>query len=136
MCFMDWRIGRLVRAQITQLESQAGFPIVLKRDMTRVGLTVSNVYAPAAVGEQLGIIEVTPQPTDGSGAGQGLIVASNPLHLTMATHGDLTTWAFSITNIGNVDGGGLVIEYIAPEWLLALGIEELKRASPSWPKGF
>lgn len=128
MCFMDWRIGRLIRSNVIFANDGGNSAITLSPNQCRVGITFVNTadYILATPNE------VVIQDSNGN----VIHVISQyqpPWHITIATHGDLPTMGFISSNDVGAQAN-CVIEYIAPEWLLQLGIEQLKRESPSWPR--
>lgn len=119
MCFMDWRIGRLIRTIDLSQDSDATGIISIPADRNRVGIT----FAPDVSGSvyEIGL--------DQSGAVTkifSLSPSASALHFTLATHGDLPTHKFLLQNTtpGVTHFG--VWTYIAPEWLIALGLKQLE----------
>lgn len=122
---MDWRIGRLIRSVPQTITVPANSEIDIAANTSRVGITFCPVSA-------LTDIFMTVDPVDPSlGLGYDLGQVQ-PYHLTLATHGDLPTRKFRLFNTTAGDIAVVFIEYIAPESLLTLALELLRREYPGW----
>lgn len=124
MCFMDWRIGRLIRSQFTRLLPDVNLIYSLPANLSRVGLMYRGSVSLNTVGMSDSYINAQAGSflNDINGAG---------VHITLATHGDLPTRALFF-NCSPADASGIVfIEFIAPESLLTLGLEQVMGQYPN-----
>lgn len=120
MCFQDWRIGRLIRAQTTVITLASGASFVIPRNSIRVGISFGNYQGSGSI-----IVLPDSLPTTG---GEGWDPAiGGPLHFTLATHGDLPTRPWYL--VCNIALGTNVsfTEYFATEKGLAMGLQEFQR---------
>lgn len=124
MCVSDWRLGSLVRSVIRTFSVTSAQTFTIAANQERVGLTIA-AFASSAIGSPLISI-------DGL---SGLIIGGStytfPLHITMQTHGDLPTHAFSGTGSNAVTPAtGVIIEYFLPRSVIGAMLEEFKRQYP------
>lgn len=119
MCFMDWRIGRVIRAVASDVITSGSAFQIVGQNYNRVGLTIGNA-------EQIAGVTVRPDSVTDVLVGLDPSLGG-PLHITLATHGDLPTHAWwGIDNSLTPGKGLLVIEYICPEEFLAIGLREFQ----------
>lgn len=124
MCFCDWRIGRLIRAESTAFNLVGLTDVDFPANKQRVGLTIGLAHSSTSQGVDLTI------------SFDGIVhcmLWRNFLvyHITLATHGDLPTRPFNLLATGATLPGS-VIEYFAPESVLTAGIEEWERTYGQW----
>jgi hypothetical protein len=128
MCFQDWRIGRLIRSSynISQFGGIGPSTIEMLPNQCRVGY---DVYPDASTTGITLVLADDPSNTN------ILVVSplvSLPMHVTIATHGDMPTKGGLFTSSSaNIF---MIIEYIAPENILTLGLEMLQREYPGFAK--
>jgi len=119
MCIGDWRLGRLVRSVGRTVIPSDGDTDRFGPSRQRVGLTF-EVHLPTPVVNSACLITFT--------NGQRLLVGAgtNSLHVTIATHGDLPTYGFTV-DLLTTGVTCTVIEYFAPEEYLQAGLDEFRR---------
>lgn len=117
MCVGDWRLGRLIRTQFTRV-SLAGFALTnIQANPQRVGIFIGDVTTTAAAS--------TPSALDFGGTTMfSFCGESGPLLITMATHGDLSTRAFSV-RAGSIGLACTFAEFILPEEVIAQALEDV-----------
>jgi hypothetical protein len=123
MCFMDWRIGRLIRSRTTSVASDGNGRIVLPANQQRVGLSVWGEI-------NNDVLILDPSNSMLTGAVGTSASPFTPIHITIATHGDLPMQKITILDLS---GGGNTItytEYFAPERMLTLGLEQVMHQYP------
>lgn len=130
MCFMDWRIGRLIRSVQHKTSGNNITPLDLPPNQQRVALTVFPTAAQVAGAFVNTPLFVIPIDALGNVIGANGFVFDMPLHITLATHGDLPTKGWRVLLANNVSADALVIEYLVPESLLTLGLQLLQRDYP------
>lgn len=119
MCFGDWRAGRLIRCKFSQVDTSVVATTVFTANMQRVGITFWPSVANASL--TAGILIII------DGIAQCVLFTNGPpIHLTLATHGDLPTHAFTLQRQA-VNALCAVIEYIAPETMIQAAIDEFSR---------
>lgn len=130
MCFMDWRIGRLIRSEVTTIPGLAGF-VTFRPNRQRVGISFLPPPGNAIIGGYVpGVIQVAVSRDGVSFIGGTLCASDKELHFTLATHGELPTLGFGAGTPGGQNENATVIEYFAPESVLTLGLELLRREYP------
>lgn len=121
MCIGDWRLGTLIRTQVTTV-SLAVASTIITPNAERVGIMFKvGTLAGGAVPEL---------SVDGVLLGNFLVGFSPPaFDFTLATHGDLPTRQFTITNgVGTATIG--VLEMFMPQSYITAGLNEFKREYP------
>lgn len=119
MCLSDWRVGRLIRSQLRQLDAASGPSYTIPGNRQRVGIRF--IYAETA--------GTSAQFLGGVVDGIALILVGfqNPNTLfTIETDGDLPTKEWTLVASAAIDFA--VIEYFLPEDVLAAGIQQFRSA--------
>lgn len=125
MCFMDWRIGRLIRSKTTTIATNGSGVFTLAANASRVGLTVwcsANGFGCQILSDGIATGPVL-------GGSQSSVL---PNHITLATHGDLPTRQLNIVSQQGAADTVVFTEYFAPEAVLALGLEQIREQYPKW----
>lgn len=119
MCIEDWRLGRLIRSQISAAALTVGQTLSIAPSMQRVGVILSTTA--------IGIAAGTSETITIDGKIWGLLyTGGNPLIFLLKDHGDLVTKSFVITcgaNAANV----AITELFLPESVLKERPEELQQ---------
>jgi len=120
MCVSDWRLGRLIRSQNTQVNTAAGTNTLFLPNRNRVGITLSLTVGGVSAANSMIV-------TFDNGAAF-LITHGNPnVHITLCTHGDFVNRGFVVSG-GAVLTTLTVVEYFLPEEVLAAGLNEFRRS--------
>lgn len=119
MCVQDWRIGRLIRTQITAHTLVVGTPFLIPANKQRVGLSLASGTPSGAPTVLIQVLH--------DGILYGMLWNSYiHHHITVSTHGDLPMKSAELRAlVANAAIG--VIEYFLPEEFLSAGLEEFKR---------
>lgn len=121
MCFNDWRIGRLIRVIPGQVRAGSDGAFTIPANRQRVGLSVSINGSATTVA---GTTQITSQDVS---EGYHLMQAFNsPWFVTLATHGELPTLSFLVTPPNLATVLILVTQWIAPEEMLAVALEQFQ----------
>jgi hypothetical protein len=126
MCMGDWRLGRLIRHQITAWDTAAGTGLIIMPSLQRVGLSISLSTFATAVTNSVTI------SIDGIVSGQ-MSQAVPFRHIDMLHFGDLPTRKFSVAGLSG-NAAGVWIEYFAPEPALAIPLESILKGYESWQR--
>lgn len=122
MCMGDWRFGRFVRTVVTNWTISTSTNLALPANPQRVGLSC-NLTASNMAALTWALISVGVNPL--------AVIPLNDarFHITLLTHGDLVSKAFSVAQGQNATTGAWV-EYIVAESMLTEALESLKRQYP------
>ncbi len=126
MCIADWRIGRLIRS--IGYDKPAGASLILPKNMQRVGLIISMDQSGAGPG-----LDAMFAQTTGGLAAQFWNDGSNPYLISMATHGNIPTFGWSIGTEAGLSRFNAV-ELIMPEEYLEAALESFKSEYSQWLK--
>ena len=119
MCIGDWRLGRLIRSEISFFNISSGINITKQRNPQRVGLTVGVIEAPFA---NTAFIQLMVDDIDFT-----ILPFNRPIfHCTLQTHGDLPTRKFDV-GMGSSVVQGAWIEYFMPEEYIQAALEDFRR---------
>ena len=122
MCVGDWRLGRLIRSQTFDWDTNVLSPQPIAANPNRVGLSVSGhtLSSTVTAGHRL--------RSEGKVI-RYLLATTSFYHLSLWEHGDIVTKAFDIA-VSTTVAVGTWTEYWLPEEVLQAGIEEFKRTYP------
>jgi hypothetical protein len=119
MCLNDWRLGRLIRTKRTAVILNAAASQSFSADRTRVGIAF-GLGTPNTSTTVHATINCDTLPI------AFLNLHSPFLQWDLATNGELPTLAWSIAAVVSAFNG-TVVEYFAPEAVLAAAIQEFSR---------
>jgi hypothetical protein len=125
MCMGDWRLGRLIRHQVTAWSTGAGTGLTILPNQQRVGISIT--IATLSVTTATVVLSIDQIAAN-------LMSNNVPFrHLTLLDYGQLPTRRFDVA-AGVGTASGVWIEYFAQEDMLAIPFEELKRIYQPWAK--
>lgn len=127
MCFIDTQIGRLIPSNSNGVSVAAGGQFTIPANNKRISLRMLFLNSS----------QILFGPAD-----DGLTAATRPaitgaanFLFTLAQEGQLCQKSFTVFNVSASTVTFTWIEAVAPEWLLALDLEKLKRMYNTLPIG-
>lgn len=122
MCFMDWRIGRLLRSNTTYAQVAVAGDLTIPPNPNRAALQLFFINT----------TQVTWGPLISGIAGVSYPFPSlqAPARFSLAENGDLCQQSFLIHNGSAAIINVIWVEQTAPEWLLNLGLKEFMERYP------
>ena len=120
MCVGDWRLGRLIRSQVTSVAHVSIASLIALPNKDRVGILLGYSSTTAAVNNAIAI-SVNDVTAFMIGCGKPTLM------LSMRDHGDLVCQKFTAALIGASTGQISFTEFFLPESYLAAGLAEFNR---------
>lgn len=127
MCISDWRLGRLIRKQITPFGLAAAGTASVGASRQRVGLMIC-AFGSAAGANTGGQITT-------SGTVVGLVGNATPIiQFTLDQNGDFCQEPFTVTATAATTLTGCFVEMFLPEDVITAGIEQFYSEFAQWVK--
>lgn len=120
MCVGDWRLGRLIRSQVTSVAHASVSSLIALPNKDRVGILLGYSSGTISVNNSVAI-SVNDTLAFMIGGGKPVLM------LSMRDHGDLVCQKFSAAMIGASTGQVSFTEFFLPESYLAAGLAEFNR---------